>query len=126
MKAWIPLTLVLSFGASAYAQAACSYPQAPQAPPDGNTATKEQMIAAKHDFDRYNGEMNTYLDCLKLESDAAAPKDTSKMTPEQKKKADEQQKILAQKNNAAVDELQAVVSRFNEQLRIFKAKQKAS
>jgi hypothetical protein len=70
--------------------------------------------------------MNTYLDCLKLESDAAAPNDTSKMTAEQKKKADEQKKILAQKNNAAVDELQAVVSRFNEQLRIFKAKQKAS
>ena len=28
--------------------------------------------------------------------------------------------------DAAVDELQAVVARFNEQLRIFKAKQKAS
>jgi hypothetical protein len=33
---------------------------------------------------------------------------------------------LVQKNNAAVDELQAVVGRFNEQLKIFKAKQKAA
>ena len=33
-------------------------------------------------------------------------------------------KILVQKNNAAVDELQAVVGQFNEQLKIFKAKQK--
>jgi hypothetical protein len=84
------------------------------------------MIAAKHDFDRYNGEMNSYLDCLKLESDSAMPKDPSKLSPEEKKKADEKLKILAQKNNAAVDELQAVVGRFNEQLRIFKAKQQKS
>ena len=75
MKAWIPLTLVLALGTAASAQADCTYPRAPDAPPDGNTATKDQMIAAKHDFDRYNGEMNSYLDCLKLEMDAAAPKD---------------------------------------------------
>ena len=123
MKAWIPLTLVLALGVAAQAQADCSYPKAPEPPPDGSTATKDQMIAAKHDFDRYNSEMNSYLDCLKLESDAATPKDTSKLTPDEKKKADEKLKILVQKNNAAVDELQAVVAKFNEQLRIFKAKQ---
>ena len=73
MKAWIPLTLVLALG-SAAAQAACVYPRAPDAPPDGNTATKEQMIAAKHDFNRYNTEMNAYLDCMKLEIDARHPR----------------------------------------------------
>jgi hypothetical protein len=57
--------------------------------------------------------------------DAATPKDPKKLTPDEKKKADEQQKILVQKNNAAVDELQAVVGRFNEQLKLFKAKQKS-
>ena len=57
------------------------------------------------------------------EMDAAAPKDPSKLSAEEKKKADDQQKILVQKNNAAVDELQAVVGHFNEQLKIFKAKQ---
>jgi signal recognition particle subunit SEC65 len=118
MKAWIPLTLVLALGTAAVAQADCAYPRAPDAPPDGNTATKDQMIAAKHDFDRYNGEMNSYLDCLKLEMDAAAPKDPKKPTADEKKQA----AILVQKNNAAVDELQAVVGRFNEQLKIYKAK----
>jgi len=122
MKAWIPLTLLLTFGLAAHAHATCSYPRAPDAPPDGNTATKDQMIAAKHDFDRYNGEMNSYLDCLKLEMDAATPKEGAKMSADEKKKSDEQQKVLVQKNNAAVDELQAVVGRFNEQLKIFKAK----
>jgi|ERR1700690_2058367 len=126
MKAWIPLTLVLALGSAAHANATCTYPRAPDAPPDGNTATKDQMIAAKHDFDRYNGEMNSYLDCLKLEMDAAVPKEGAKMSAEEKKKATEQQNVLVQKNNAAVDELQAVVGRFNEQLKIFKAKQKPS
>jgi hypothetical protein len=126
MKAWIPLTLVLALGTAASAQADCTYPRAPEAPPDGNTATKDQMIAAKHDFDRYNGEMNSYLDCLKLEMDAAAPKDASKLSPDEKKKADAQQKVLVQKNNAAVDELQAVVGHFNEQLKIYKAKAAAA
>jgi hypothetical protein len=125
MKAWIPLTLVFALGTALSAQADCTYPRAPEAPPDGNTATKDQMISAKHDFDRYNGEMNSYLDCLKLEIDAAAPKDPTKLTPDEKKKAEAQQKVLVQKNNAAVDELQAVVGRFNEQLKIFKAKAKS-
>ena len=118
--------LVFAIGAAAHAQATCTYPHSPDAPPDGNTATKDQMIAAKHDFDRYNGWMNSDLDCLKLEMDAATPKDPKKLTPEEKKKADEQQKVLVQKNNAAVDELQAVVGRFNEQLKLFKAKQPKS
>jgi hypothetical protein len=126
MKAWIPLTLVIALGTAAHANAACSYPKAPDAPPDGATATKDQMVAAAQDFKRYNGEMNTYLDCLKLEIDAAAPKDPSKLSADEKKKADEQQKVLAQKNNAAVDELQANVGRFNEQLKIYKAKAAAA
>ena len=126
MKAWIPLTLVLALGTAAHAESTCTYPRAPDTPPDGNTATKDQMIAAKHDFDRYNTEMNGYLDCLKGEIDAATPKDPTKLTPDQKKKADDALKILVQKNNAAVDELQANVGRFNEQLKIFKAKNKPS
>ena len=124
MKAWIPLTLSLAFGVAAHAQTTCTYPHAPGATPDGNTATRDQMIAAKHDFDRYNTEMNSYLDCLKLQSDALAPKDPSKLTPDEKKKMADQQNILIQKNNAAVDELQAAVGRFNDQLKIFLAKSK--
>ena len=123
MKAWIPLTLVFVLGLASRAQATCSYPQSPSTPPNGKTATRDEMIAAKHDFDRYNGEMNVYLDCLNLEM-SAAPKDPTKMTPDEKKKADQEQKILVQKHNAAVDELQAVVGRFNEQLKVFKAKSK--
>jgi hypothetical protein len=122
MKAWIPLTLVFAIGSAAHAQATCTYPRAPDAAVDGNTATKEQMVAAKNDVSRYTTEMNAYLDCIKLEIDAVTPKDPTKLSADEKKKIDDQQKILTQKNNAAVDELQAVVGRFNEQLKIYKAK----
>jgi hypothetical protein len=122
MKVWIPLMLLFALGNAAHAQATCTYPRAPDAIPDGNTATKEEMIAAKNDVTRYNNEMNAYLDCIKLELDAATPKDASKLSKDEKQKAEEQEKILTQKNNAAVDELQAVVGRFNEQLKIYKAK----
>jgi hypothetical protein len=126
MKAWIPMMLVLALCTAAHAQSNCPYPAAPVNPPDGATATKDEMIAAKHDYDRYNTEMTAYTDCLKAASDAIAPKDPSKLTPDEKKKLDDQQKILIQKTNAAVDELQAAVGRFNEQLKIFKAKQQKS
>lgn len=122
MKAWIPLTLLFAFGLAAGAQATCTYPRAPAAIPDGNTASKEEMIAAKNEVSRYNTEMNAYLDCLKLESDAAAPKDGAKLSKDEKARAEEQQKILTQKNNSAVDELQAVVGKFNDQLKAYKAK----
>jgi hypothetical protein len=84
------------------------------------------MIAAKNDVARYNNEMNAYLDCIKLEIDAATPKDPSKLSKDEKAKAEEQEKILTQKNNAAVDELQTIVGRFNDQLKAYKAKHATS
>jgi hypothetical protein len=128
MKSWIPLALTLVI-CTAHAQESCTYPRPPDAPPDGNTATKDQMIAARTDFNRYNGEMNSYLDCLKVKIDSITIADSKNMNDDQKKALDQQKKAkekLVQQNNAAVDELQANVGRFNEQLKIFKAKQQKS
>jgi hypothetical protein len=122
MKAWIPLILALALGAAAHAED-CTYPRSPDAIPDGNTATKEQMIASKNDVSRYNTEMNAYLDCVSRQIDAAKPKDASKLSKDEKAKADGQVKMLTEKHDAAVDELHAVAGRFNEQLKAFKAKQ---
>ncbi|MDE2296283.1 MAG: hypothetical protein KGL36_12620 [Gammaproteobacteria bacterium] len=80
------------------------------------------MIAAKHQYDAYNTEMNEYLDCLKLKSDALTPKDPSKLTPVQKKKVLDEQAMYVKMNNSAVDELQSNVGRFNDQLKIYLAK----
>jgi hypothetical protein len=121
MKAWIPL-MVLAFGSVAYADD-CAYPRAPDAIPDGNTATRDQMIASKNDVTRYNTEMNAYLDCVSRQIDAAKPKDPSKLSKDEKAKVDGQVKILTEKHDAAVDELHSVADRFNVQVKAFKAKQ---
>jgi hypothetical protein len=123
MKAWIPFVLITA-GLAAHGQALadCAYPKSPDAPPDGATATKDQMIAASQDFKRYNTDMNGYLECVNHEIDAAKAKDSPKLSPDEKKKVAAQENILVQKHNAAFDELQAVVGHFNEQLKIYKAK----
>jgi hypothetical protein len=121
MKAWIPL-MVLVLGSVAHAED-CAYPRAPDAIPDGTTATKDQMIASKNDVTRYNTEMNAYLDCVSRQIDAAKPKDPSKLSKDEKAKVDGQIKILTEKHDAAVDELHSVADRFNLQLKAYKAKQ---
>jgi tetratricopeptide (TPR) repeat protein len=85
----------------------CASPRAPNAPPAGNTATKDQMIASKHDMERFNSETNAYLGCIKREIDSAS--------------SGEQKKMLANRYNASVYELQATVGSFNEQMKIYKA-----
>jgi hypothetical protein len=123
MKAWIPsLLMIAGLCVHAQAHATCVYPKAPGATPNGATATKEEMVAANQDFKRYNSEMNGYLECIKLEIDSVTPKDPNKITADEKKRIEDQKKLLVQKNDAAVDELQAVVGRFNEQIRIYKAR----
>ncbi len=101
------------------AYAACSYPVPPERFPDGNTATLEEMKTARAALITYNKEMEAYLACIKLEYDGRVGKDASTLTDEQRK---ELQRMQDQKHNAAVDELEAVAGRFNEQLRVFNAK----
>ncbi len=101
------------------AAAACSYPNSPDKFPDGSVATLDEMKAAKAQVVAYNKEMEAYLSCIKLEYDGRVAQDASTLTEEQKK---ELQRMQDQKHNAAVDELEAVASRFNEQLRVFNQK----
>lgn len=116
---------------SAPAAATCLYPRAPENLPNGESATKEEMVTAKKDVSRYNDEITAYLSCLQLETDeqlATLEKEGGEMQSDADKKAykqrkDEFEKRRTQKHNAAVDEVTAVVERFNEQLRLYKKKQ---
>jgi len=110
--------LLLAALLSSTAWAACTYPTAPGKLPDGSTASRDEMLAGKKLVEQYNADMNTYLGCIKTEYDDSVAKGAT-LTEEQK------QQMAARytaKNDAAVDELQGVASRFNEQLRVFKAK----
>jgi hypothetical protein len=103
------------------AQAACNYPVAPGKFPDGNVASRDEIKAAKDQVVKYDADMNAYLVCIRSEYDAklAAQAD---VTPAQKS---EMEKMHAQKEDAALAEVQDVVARFNEQLKAWKAKNAA-
>ena len=124
MKALIAIgaTAVLSVG-TAYAD--CSYPPPPDHIPDGNTATRDEMVQAQGAVKEYNQAITAYLSCIQLEVKDATDKlaksgDTP--TAEQKQKMEDLQRVEIQKHNAAVDQLQSVADRFNEQVRVYKAK----
>ena len=127
MKAWIPLTMIFALASGAYAQDACTHPNSPASPPDGSTATKDEMIAGSKIVKAYKEEMDAYLKCVQAKIDAipdADPKNlkgAEKAAAEQKKKEKDQ---LTSKYNAAVDEEKENADRFNAQIRIWKEKNK--
>jgi hypothetical protein len=117
MKARLALCALATLAGPVYAD--CVYPPPPSKIPDGNSATMQEMIEAKKAVTQYNQDINAYVACIKLEHETAVSNAGDKITPEQKAEMD---KIEVQKNNAAVDQLQSVAERFNEQVRIYKQK----
>jgi hypothetical protein len=111
-------TAALSAGA-AYAD--CPYPPAPDKLPDGASATLQEMLAGQKTVADYNKAINDYVACIDKELDEAIIKAGDKIKPEQKA---DMQRVEAQKHNAAIDQLQSVADRFNEQVKVYKAKDK--
>lgn len=101
------------------AGATCIYPRAPERAPDGNTATFEEMVAAQQAVKTFNEDISAYNVCLEMELKSL---EQSGLYDEARLK--ELRIMQAKKNNAAVDEVETIASRFNEQLRIFKARDK--
>lgn len=106
----------LSAGA-AYAD--CPYPATPDKLPDGATATMQDMLAGQKVVADYNKAVNDYVACIDKEVEDAIAKGGDKIKPEQKA---DMQRVETQKHNAAIDQLQSVANRFNEQVKVFKSK----
>jgi hypothetical protein len=105
--------------AAGSAQATCIYPRAPEQIPDGKTATYEEMVAGQKSVQQFNEDVTAYNACLDMEMlslEQSGQFDANRLL--------ELRAMQAKKNNAAVDEVQAVADQFNEQLRIFKARDK--
>jgi hypothetical protein len=117
MKALFAVAALAVLAGPVYAD--CSYPPPPAKLPDGNTATMEEMVAAKKAVTQYNKDINAYVACIKLEHETAVSSAGDKLTKEQKA---DMERMEVQKNNAAVDQLQSIADRFNEQVRIYKAR----
>lgn len=105
--------------AGAAAQAACIYPQAPQAIPNGAKATKEEMLATQAAVKEYTAAVqDTYLACLEQEKNEALvaldPAD-----PEYTARKATIEAIHAKKHNAALDELHATADRWNTERKAF-------
>lgn len=115
----VPFLLALC----ATAEAACVYPQAPQALPNGTSATKEEMLAAQGLVKEYvRSVQETYLPCLEKEKgDSIAALDN--MDPEFTAKKASIDAIHAKKHNAALDELQVFVDRWNAEKKAYTDKQ---
>ncbi len=119
----LPAALAVAVVLAPAAYADCAYPPAPTEIPDGNTATLNEMITAMKVIKSYNEQITAYLSCIELERDTRVASAGATLTKQQK---DEMLIIEIQKHNAAVDQLKAVANRFNTQVRIFKARDKAS
>jgi hypothetical protein len=118
MKTLYSLAAVVALSCG-QAYAACSYPKAPESLPDGATATLEQMVAAQKAVKQFDQEITAYTNCIKLEHDSTLSTEGEKMSDEQKA---EMSRVQVQKHNAAVEEDEALAQRFNEQVKVFKAK----
>jgi hypothetical protein len=124
MKVFIAIasTAVLSAG-TAYAD--CSYPTPPDHLPDGNTATLQEMVEAQKAVKEYDKQINAYVACIQLERNDSVgkiAKPGEKPTADQKKAMDDLERVEVQKHNAAIDQLQSVADRFNEQVKVYKSK----
>jgi hypothetical protein len=101
------------------AQATCIYPRARARVPDGKTASFEEMAAAQKAVQQFNEDINSYNACLDMEMSSY-----EKSGQFDENRLAELRLMQAKKNNAAVDEVQALADQFNEQLRIFKTRDK--
>ena len=96
---------------------ACDYPKRADIP-NGATATKEEMLAGQTAVKAYMTAMEEYLACIeKDEKDTVAA--MTEITDEERSN---REAALTKKYNAAVEEMELLAARFNEEVRAFKAK----
>ncbi|MGH8177483.1 MAG: hypothetical protein ACREV5_14580 [Steroidobacter sp.] len=116
----LTLTGLLAMGA---AGADCVYPKTPANIPDGSTATEEEMVSGMKEVKEYNSQVSAYLSCLEMEMntriESAGPDAPADQVAQIKA-------IHTKRHNAAVEELEAHATRFNEQVKAYKSRDKKS
>jgi hypothetical protein len=100
---------------------ACDYPDRPSIP-DGATASKEELLAAKDAVGTYLAGVDDYLTCIENEEKAAVEA-LDDPDPGELKRRDE---MIGKKFDAANDEKALVGEEFNIQVRAYNAARKAA
>lgn len=121
MKALLPALLVAVAAASA-AYADCTPPTIDAKIPDGNTATMDEMLAAKRAISTSNAAVETYTACLQAEQAAKIAAGGTDMKDDQKVKISTE---YMNRQNAEVEKLQKLADQFNVEVRNYKAKHAA-
>ena len=98
---------------------ACDYPDRPQIP-DGSTASKDELLAAKDGIQSYMEAVDEYLTCVENEEKSAAAALENPTTEELERR----DQMLSKKFDAANEEKALVGEQFNQQIRAYNAKLK--
>ena len=101
---------------AATASFACEYPDRVLIP-NGNTATKEDMVAGQRAVKEYVAAMEVYLECI-VEEEKQARGAIDDLQPEQEQ---EREEMLNKKYNAAVDEMERTAAQFNAEVQAYRA-----
>ena len=96
---------------------ACDYPAPPKSLPDGNSATKDEMLAGVKMIATYQEEMSTYLACIEADEVVA----TLALADDDEEGKKQRAIMFEKKYNAAVEEQTLAVEEFNAQIRAFKS-----
>jgi hypothetical protein len=95
---------------------ACDYPERPKIP-DGNTASKEELLAAKEAVNAYLAGVDEYLTCIE-DAEKLAVAELDNPDPDDLQRRDE---MLSKKFDAANDEKALLGEEFNQQVRAYNA-----
>ena len=106
-----------------FAHAECVYPKAPASIPDGKTATEEEMLSGMRAVKDYNAQVTAYLNCLDMQMQTDISAAGTEAPPETLAQI---KAINAKRHNAAVEELESHAARFNEQVKVYKGRDKKS
>lgn len=98
---------------------ACDYPSRPHIP-DGGSASKEDMLAAKSDVQTFLAAVDEYLQCVEAEEKAAL----ESLDNPDAEAIRERDLALNRKFDAANDEKALVGEQFNQQVRAYNAQRK--
>jgi len=98
---------------------ACDYPVRPHMP-DGNTASKDELLTAKAEVQSYVASVDEYLTCVE-NAEKAALAEIEDPSTEELQRRDE---LLSKKFDAANDEKALVGEQFNQQIRLYNQKLK--
>ncbi len=117
MNKMIRIVLSISLVFAVQSAFACDYPQRVLVP-NGNIATKEEMVEGQRGVKKYVAEMETYLECI-LEEEKQARDAINDLSPEDEQ---EREDVVNKKYNAAVDEMERLAAQFNAEVQAYRAK----